>query len=353
MAHAYQAVKWYPIKKIYDLWIAAAVALYLGLFLVGLYGFAPPGQMYAPVQALGRATGSCAFAMLSLVLCLGPLARLHPMFLPMLFNRRHLGVATFLMGLVHAGLVIGWYHFFGAVNPLVSVFVSNSDYGDFRGFPFEVFGAAALIWLFIMAATSHDFWNANLGPGLWKSLHMGVYGVYGVLVAHVALGALQRETDPAFAGLLITSVVVVSGLHLGSALRGRHVVPELRPLEGWLDVGPAMEIPENRARIVTAPGGERIAVFRYDGKVSAISNVCRHQGGPLGEGRVIDGCVTCPWHGFQYRPEDGCSPPPYLEKVATYQVRLDMRGHVWVDPAPLAPGTPVEPVRLAQAEAPL
>lgn len=346
MAHGYQAVKWYPYKRTYDLWIAIAVALYLGLFLAGLQVASPLGQSYSPVQALMRATGSCAFAMLSLVLCLGPLARFSPVFLPMLFNRRHLGVATFLMGSVHAGLVIAWYHFFGATNPLVSVLVSNPHYTDWRGFPFEVLGAAALIWLFVMAATSHDFWNTNLGPGLWKSLHMGVYAVYGLLVGHVALGGLQRETDPLFAGVFIASVVAVCAVHLAAGVFGRGRALMLAPEAGWLDAGPALEIPENRARIVVAAGGERIAVFRYDGKVSAVSNVCRHQGGPLGEGRVIDGCITCPWHGFQYRPEDGCSPPPFTEKVATYRVKLDARGHVMVDPEPLAPGTPVEPARL-------
>ena len=29
--------------------------------------------------------------------------------------------------------------------------------------------------------------------------------------------------------------------------------------------------------------------------------------GPLGEGKIVDGCITCPWHGFQYRPQDGCT----------------------------------------------
>ena len=76
--------------------------------------------------------------------------------------------------------------------------------------------------------------------------------------------------------------------------------------------------------------------------MSAISNVCRHQNGPLGEGRIIDGCVTCPWHGFQYRPDDGASPPPFTEKVATFRVRVE-EDRVWVDPRPQAPGTRIEP----------
>jgi nitrite reductase/ring-hydroxylating ferredoxin subunit len=93
------------------------------------------------------------------------------------------------------------------------------------------------------------------------------------------------------------------------------------------------------ARIVAAAGGERIAVFRDGAQIGALTNLCAHQNGPLGEGRIVDGCVTCPWHGYQYRLDDGCAPPPFTEKLATYRVRL-RDGVVEVDPQALPPGTP-------------
>lgn len=43
-----------------------------------------------------------------------------------------------------------------------------------------------------------------------------------------------------------------------------------------------------------------VALFRHAGKWFAIDGMCSHQGGPLAEGVVRDGCVTCPWHGWQY-----------------------------------------------------
>src|SRR4030095_12072998 len=110
----------------------------------------------------------------------------------------------------------------------------------------------------------------------------------------------------------------------------------------WIEAGPAAAIPTNRARIVCAPGGERIAVFKHGEWVSAVTNVCAHQGGPLGEGKVIDGCITCPWHGWQYKPTDGCSPPPFTERVATFQVRI-VAGRVQVNTRPLPHGTPTTP----------
>jgi methionine sulfoxide reductase heme-binding subunit len=64
----------------------------------------------------------------------------------------------------------------------------------------------------------------------------------------------------------------------------------------------------------------------------------------------VDGCITCPWHGWEYRPEDGCSPPPFEEKIATYRVKVVGR-RVLIDPDPLPPGTPVEPAKIEECHA--
>jgi nitrite reductase/ring-hydroxylating ferredoxin subunit len=109
--------------------------------------------------------------------------------------------------------------------------------------------------------------------------------------------------------------------------------------DGWIAVGPPQSIPDKCARIVTPAGGERIAVFRDGEHIGALTNLCAHQNGPLGEGRIIDGCVTCPWHGYQYRLVDGCAPPPFTEKLVTYRVRI-RDGVVEVNARPLPPGTP-------------
>ena len=346
MAHGYRVVSWTPFKKRFDAWMGAGVGVYLVSFVLGTMLAPPAGESFTLVQTLIRATGTLAFLLLSFLLCIGPLARLTPRFKPLLYNRRHLGVTTFLVALVHSVLVVIWYHGFGVLNPIVSLLVSNPRYDSLTGFPFESLGLAALLLLFLLAATSHDFWNANLGPGLWKGIHMSVYAVYALLLAHVALGALQSETSPVYVAALLAAALAVAGLQIYTArfASGEPARPE-PDSQGWLRVGPALDIPDNRAVVVEPRGAERIAVFRYDGKVAAVSNVCRHQGGPLGEGRVIDGCITCPWHGYQYRPEDGCSPPPFTESVATYATRVT-HGIVFVHPTPLKRGTPVAPTAI-------
>lgn len=349
MAHGYRAVTWSPFKKAFDVALVAGVAVFLIAFIAAGALTTPKGESFSEIQLLMSALGACAFAMLHLVLAIGPLARLSPRFKPILFNRRHLGVATFLVALAHAGLAILWYHGFSQTNPLVSVFTSNARYDSIQGFPFESLGFVALVILYLMAATSHDFWNTNLGAGVWKTLHMLVYPAYALLVAHVMLGAVQFEKSPVYALATALGAATLVLLHLVTGWREAARDGRARAdAAGWVRIGPWADIPEGRAVIAPLASGERVAVFRYDGKVAAVSNVCRHQAGPLGEGCVKDGLVTCPWHGFQYRPEDGCSPPPFTEKIATYRVRIT-DGEVFVHKDALAPGTPSPPALIEAA----
>jgi nitrite reductase/ring-hydroxylating ferredoxin subunit len=189
-----------------------------------------------------------------------------------------------------------------------------------------------------MAVTSHDFWLGFLTPPVWKALHMALYVAYGLVVMHVALGAMQFDHSPALPLMLVGGFATVSVLHLLAGSRER-TLDQGAAGGDWIAVGAPRSIPDKRARIVAAPGGERIAVFRDGSRIGALSNLCAHQNGPIGEGRIIDGCITCPWHGFQYRLEDGCAPPPFTEKLATYRLRL-RAGLVEVKVHPLPPGTP-------------
>jgi DMSO/TMAO reductase YedYZ heme-binding membrane subunit/nitrite reductase/ring-hydroxylating ferredoxin subunit len=349
MSADYRVVQWTPFKKTFDVVLIVGVAAFIAAFVAGALASQQGGEHLGEVQVLIRATGAAAFALLTLILAVGPLARLTPRVLPLLYNRRHMGVACFLIAFVHATLVVVWYHGFSDINPLVSLLVSNPRYTSIGGFPFESLGLAALFVLFVMAATSHDFWNANLGPRVWKALHMSVYVAYGLLVAHVMLGAVQGGKGLVYAAVVAAGATALAALHIVAARREAAADrADADAVDGWLAVGEPGAIADGRAQIVTPPEGERIAVFRNGDKIHAVSNVCRHQGGPLGEGRLVDGCVTCPWHGFQYRPEDGCAPAPYRERIAVYPTRID-RGVVWVRLAPAPLGVAVAPSMIGGA----
>lgn len=349
MSVTYKAIEWNRQKIRYDRALWMGIVIYLALF-IGAGGAAYPDATAETL--LIRGLGSAALLLLHVILSIGPLARLDARFLPLLYNRRHLGVSMFFLALAHGTLSVFQFHSLGDVNPLVSVFISNPRVDSISQFPFQPLGAVALLILFLMAATSHDFWLRQLTPPVWKALHMSVYVAYALVILHVTLGTLQAETNPALAGLLGMGVLGVSTLHFVAGQRervgdGQAGAPAAD--DGFVDVCGVDDIQEKRAKIVSL-GGERVAVFRYDGQISAVSNVCRHQNGPLGEGRIIDGCITCPWHGYQYRPDDGASPPPFTEKVPTFLVQIRSR-RVWVHPTPKPAGTRVPPAPLEPTEA--
>ena len=352
MSHAYVPVNWNRRKQIYDACVWAGIIVYIAVFL-GVSNLLYRGADAISIQILlMRAFSTCAFLMLTVVLCIGPLARIDCRFLPLLYNRRHLGVSLFVIALLHAAVVVYWYHGFGVVNPIVSIFISGGDYRSLGDFPFQAFGALALVILFLMAATSHDYWNANLGGPLWKAIHLLVYAAYGLVVVHITFGALQQDNTGLLPWMALASVALVGGLHLFAALARSGVEVQLTGAQQaqteWVVAGHWRDIPNNRAITVAINDDERIAVFRYgETQLAAVSNVCQHQNGPLGEGRVVDGLITCPWHGYQYRPEDGCSPPPFTEKVKTYRLALDA-GRVLVDPVPLPAGSPRPVVEITE-----
>ncbi len=340
MSAGFRAVQWNRDKIIYDAILIACVVVYIASFNAIAYRLRPPADLAARIDVHIRAFGSCAFLMLTVILSIGPLARLDRRFTPLLYNRRHFGVLTFFVALVHALLMVKWFAVQDALPNLYEEFTTWSAYGKFIGFPFKVLGLAALMILFLMAATSHDFWLAFLTPPVWKGLHMLLYLAFGLVVIHVSLGIMQSERTLLIPAMLVGGFGTVAALHILAGRRERAADRRVAAMEeGWIVVGAPQSIPDRAARIVAAPGGERIAVFRDGARIGALTNLCAHQNGPLGEGRIIDGCVTCPWHGYQYRLDDGCAPPPFTEKLVTYRVRL-RDGMVEVDPTPLPPGTP-------------
>jgi len=140
MSVGYKAVAWNRFKKRYDLLLALGVVLFVVLFAVVTMATNATAN---PVQVLIRAFGLVAIVLLHFVLAVGPLARLDKRFLPVLYNRRHLGVAVFLVAFLHGALAIFWYHGMGTTNPILSVFLS--DWGSQPGaFPFQAFGFISL-----------------------------------------------------------------------------------------------------------------------------------------------------------------------------------------------------------------
>ena len=76
------------------------------------------------------------------------------------------------------------------------------------------------------------------------------------------------------------------------------------PVEEWADVAADAELAEGELQAGRA-GGEDVVVARVGGELFALADRCSHRCGPLHEGKLLDGCVECPWHASRFRLSDG------------------------------------------------
>lgn len=72
----------------------------------------------------------------------------------------------------------------------------------------------------------------------------------------------------------------------------------------WIAVTDSATLIDRRAMEVVVHGNV-IALFADGGHLYAMDGMCAHQGGPIAKGVVQHGCVTCPWHGWQYELATG------------------------------------------------
>ncbi len=320
---SYQPVLWNRQKLWYDTILILSVVSYLVAYiLVG--GWLDPNITLISLRM--RALGSASFILLHFILSIGPLSRLDTRFLPLLYNRRHAGVVLCILGCIHAYYVVIEYHKWGKLEPYINLFLGNLDYIAFTQFPFQVLGLMALLIFIIMALTSHDFWLKNLTPLIFKKIHMFIYLAYALIVLHVLLGPLQFETSYILIGLTFIGMVWILGLHLLVARKEHQVDSSVLSCtnlsqDGYIPVCQESELREDMVKMITL-NDERIALMRYQNKIYAVSNVCPHQNGPLGEGKIIDGCITCPWHGYQFDVQTGLAPAPYDDQIPIFDVKI-------------------------------
>ncbi len=299
-------------------------------------------------RQFARMAGLIAFALLSLTMLIGPLSRISARFKPFIRGRRYLGLLTFMTASAHVFLAHVRDNTEGGLERRAQdLFQSNPNYPAFSGFPFESLGVIAFAILCLLVATSHNLANRWLGARVWKALHFLVYFAYALLVAHIAFGVVQLGKPFIYLTLLAIGAGVVTGLHIFTGLASLKRPSRLSP-DGWILVARTKDMPGARAVRIKPPKGEVIAVFCEADKVWAVAHNCPHQGGPLGEGLISGGLITCPCHGFQYDAGDGSAAKKRRRPLATYPTKI-VAGRVYVYPAANALGTSTPPSLIPQS----
>ncbi len=136
-----------------------------------------------------------------------------------------------------------------------------------------------------------------------------------ILIALVGYGLL------ALAAAIGGDLVYLIGTHVNrNAWRGAGAK--------WiaLDLGGLPDIPEGGPTKLRA-GINDLAVVREGDRILAVHAVCSHAGGPLPEGKLVDGQIECPWHGSRFHLADGhVARGPSMYDVPAYEIRKSDSG---------------------------
>ncbi|GGN80480.1 hypothetical protein GCM10010112_56070 [Actinoplanes lobatus] len=132
-------------------------------------------------------------------------------------------------------------------------------------------------------------------------------GLYATSLVARLTGRVTQGKALAYAGLSVAGAGAFLGGHLSYAQGAgiSHAAPEVTRLpDEWTVAGSLASLPDGKpaARRV---GDTAVLFFRQGDRVTALIERCSHEGGPLSEGEVVDGCVVCPWHGSAFRLTDG------------------------------------------------
>lgn len=93
--------------------------------------------------------------------------------------------------------------------------------------------------------------------------------------------------------------------------------------EKWHDLGPVDLLKESSLQEITI-GNTKIALSYSNGEFGAVSGVCNHVGGPLGQGRLDGEYIVCPWHNYKFERKTGVGEPGFEEdRVPQYKLKIE------------------------------
>ncbi len=97
---------------------------------------------------------------------------------------------------------------------------------------------------------------------------------------------------------------------------------------GFTEAASSTEVKEGRGRAVMV-NGQKIALFRHEGNVFALRDSCPHQGAPLSDGYVENGCAVCVYHEWRFHLKDGAFDHNELIKLPVYPIKEE-NGKIFV-----------------------
>ena len=171
--------------------------------------------------------------------------------------------------------LVGW----GVLSAVPTAVSGAADWGDTTGRPRRIGLVHAAANTTALACYTAS-WIARRRGRHWRGVALGLAGATAATVGGYLGGHLLQS--------------------LGVGV-DRSTFP--KPPTTWTRVASATEVTEAPRRVLA--GEAPVVVVRHRAAVTALDARCPHRGGPLDEGPVRDGCITCPWHGSVFRLDDG------------------------------------------------
>jgi len=338
-----------------------------------------------------RAAAISAFVFLHITMLIGPWARFTKIIQRFYKHRRHLGVTTFFLGLLHASFILNTYFryslkdawaasfvFFGftALFILSLLAITSWDYLQkhvqnkwwkiIHTLTFFIYLGCVLyfrsvvidelsLWQIVFLISFLIFWLLVAPWSLprriltvvngWKQLHVLIYIAYVSVISHVWSGVVKNQ-DSWLQIVFWTLVLIVAA---------SHAVGWLMMLKQWLvrrkqtfqsillngkkyyKLGSIHSFQSEKGKRMDV-AGVSLAVFLHEGKVIAFSNICPHQKGPIADGEIVNGYVECPWHNYQFSVNDGSGPPGFRDCIPYFPVIMQ-DDDVYVCLEPIKPVT--------------
>ncbi len=102
-----------------------------------------------------------------------------------------------------------------------------------------------------------------------------------------------------------------------SMMTGRQAALEAKPSKAQqVNLGRLADV-RTRSPFIFELGGKQFRLVQHEGAMIAHAATCPHMLGPLDTAQIIDGAVTCPWHGYVFDVQTGAARTGQTCRLAT------------------------------------
>jgi nitrite reductase/ring-hydroxylating ferredoxin subunit len=203
--------------------------------------------------------------------------------------------------------------------------------------PAATLSAAGLLASGATAATGVADWNVSDGEDRRVGLFHGLLNAAGMVLQGASLAARLsgRRGTAATLGAGSLGVMAAAGFVGGHLVQGRAVmVNRVATTTGpsrWVRAIEDGDLPEGTP-VGREVEGRQVLLFRRDGEVHALDDVCSHAGALLSRGEVESCAIVCPLHRSAFDLRDGSivrGPAHHPQPVLPARVRngwVEVRG---------------------------